>query len=261
MKTLITAVLMALVLAPTASFAQSAFDGTWKIDTSKVQAPDKPYTVVLKDGMYDCTTCKPAVHIKADGAFHQIKGNPGTDELSITVVDDHTTKGVARNHGKAVGGDTTTISPDGMTKTVDFTSSRQDNTVTGSYTATRVAKGPAGSHATSGSWRIQKYSNMSDNALTTTYKVQGDVLHMENGTGESFSAKMDGSDAPMTGSDYTTSVAVTKMGPNSLRMVDKYQGKPVNESTVTVSADGKAMHIVSRNLKRNTTMRLVADKQ
>ncbi len=181
------------------------------------------------------------------------------------MVDDHTTKSVARNHGKAVGGDNTTISPDGKTKTVDFTDNHQDNhqdnKVTGSYTATRVAKGPAGSHATSGSWRIQKYSNMSDNLLTTTYKVQGDVLHMQNGTGESFSAKMDGSDAPMTGSDTTTSVSVTKTGPNSLRMVDKYQGKPTNESTVTVSADGMAMQIVSQNLKRDTTMRFVADKQ
>ena len=54
-------------LLPVLAMAQSAFDGTWKVDLSKVQMPKKPDVLVLKDGVYQCKTCVPAMTVKADG--------------------------------------------------------------------------------------------------------------------------------------------------------------------------------------------------
>ena len=77
---------------------------------------------------------------------------------------------------------------------------------------TRVAKGPAGSKAISGSWRILKFEALSDNAITWTYKVSGDELAMTNPTGQSYNAKLNGTEAPFKGDLGTTSVAVKMRG-------------------------------------------------
>ncbi len=261
MKNLIAVTVLALLLAPTAVLAQSAFDGTWKIDPAKVQAPEKPVTFVLKDGVYSCITCTPPYSIRADGRFHPVKGHPGFDSASATIVNDRTVRYARQKDGKLVTERTTSVSPDGRTLSNQFTNMTPTGPVTGTVIARRVGKVPAGAHPVSGSWRTQKYSNVSDNILTTTYKVDGNTLHMRDGTGESFDAPMDGSDAPFHGSDTTTSVAVTRAGPRELHLVYKYEGKPVSKETDTLSIDGRTMHIVSHDLRGDTTMRLVASKQ
>lgn len=261
MKTLIAATVLALLVAPAAVLAQSAFDGTWKIDTSKVQAPRKPFTNVLENGVYRCASCTPPYSVKADGQFHPVKGDPDFDMEAIHIVDARTVRYTDKKDGKVSAKGTVTVSPDGRTLTQDFTEIHAGGSVTGTLTAMRVGKAPAGAHATSGSWRIQGYSDVSDNLLTTHLRVDGNTLQMHRGDGESFDAPMDGRDAPYQGSDTITSVAVTKAGPRELKLLFKYQGKPVSRQTMTVSPDGQVMHVVSHNLKRDTTMRYVADKQ
>ena len=46
--------LFVLLLIPVLGWAQSPFDGTWKIDLSKAKFPKKPDEYLLKDGMYEC---------------------------------------------------------------------------------------------------------------------------------------------------------------------------------------------------------------
>lgn len=261
MKNLIAATALMLLAAPTAVLAQSAFDGTWKIDTAKVQASAKPFTSVLKNGVYSCETCVPPYGFKADGKFHPVKGHPDFDMEAVDVVNARTLRYTDKKDGKLVGNGTVTVSADGKTLSQDFTEITTGGPISGKTTAVRVARAPAGAHATSSSWRTQGYSDVSDKLLINTYRVDGNTLHMSKGTGESFDATMDGSDAPFHGSDSLTSIAVTRIGPRELRMVGKYQGKPVSRQTLTVSPDGRTMHIVSHNLRNDTTMRFVADKQ
>src|SRR3546814_5681900 len=52
--------------------------------------------------------------------------------------------------------------------------------------------------------------SISDNALTRSYKVDGNMFSMNSPTGESYSAKMDGSEAPYNGDPGTTTVSVKK---------------------------------------------------
>jgi hypothetical protein len=58
-------------------------------------------------------------------------------------------------------------SPDSRAHVLEFTDSSDTNAapVTGKGTSVRVAPGPAGSHATSGSWRTSKMDSISDTSF------------------------------------------------------------------------------------------------
>ena len=58
---------LAVLWMPMLAAAQSAFDGTWKVDMNKVDFPKKPDVFLLQDGMYECKTCTPPYKVKADG--------------------------------------------------------------------------------------------------------------------------------------------------------------------------------------------------
>src|SRR5271168_349654 len=234
MKKLFFLVAFPALLLPMPAEAQSLFDGTWKIDMNKVDFSKKPDVFLLQDGMYDCKTCTPPYKIKADGTDQAVSGHPYYDTIAIKVVNDHSIEETDKKNGKVVGTSTSTVSPDG--NTVMFTFSDSSNTnggppVTGKGEATRVAKGPAGSNAISGSWRTTKIEGLSDNATVWTYKVNGDEITMTNPTGQTYTAKLDGSDAPMKGDPGVSSVSVKMIGKNTLEETDKRDGKVVSVFT------------------------------
>ena len=263
MKKLLVTGMLAALLVPVCAIAQSAFDGTWKIDLNKVHMPKKPDVYLLRNGTYDCKTCAPPISVKADGTDQKVTGHPYHDMVAIKVVDAHTIQETDKKAGKVVGTSTTTVAADGKTATFEFTDSSDSNTapVTGKGTLTRVDKGPVGSHAISGSWRIASYADVSDNGLSFTYKVDGDKLSMTTPTGQSYSAKMDGTDSPFNGDPGTTSVSVKKTGKNVFVETDKRNGKVISVSTVTVAADGKSMTIGFSDTLRGMTSSYVATKQ
>jgi hypothetical protein len=65
MKKPFFAALPALLLMPKLATAQNAFDGTWKMDTSKFDFPKKPDVLLLQDGIYACKSCTPPYNVKA----------------------------------------------------------------------------------------------------------------------------------------------------------------------------------------------------
>jgi hypothetical protein len=261
-KLLLTGLLVAL-LAPAYAVAQSAFDGTWKIDVNKAQMPKKPDVYLLQNGTYKCKTCVPPISVKADGQDQAVSGHPYYDTIAVKVMDDHTIQTTDKKAGKVVATSTMAVAPGGKTATFDFTDSSNTNAapVTGKGTMTRVAKGPAGANAISGSWRTTSYENVSDNGLMFTYKMVGDSLSMTSPTGQSYDAKMDGTDAPYHGDPGITNVSLKKLGKNTVQETDKRDGKVVSIAKITVAPDGKSMHIAVNDKLHDTTMSFVAAKQ
>jgi hypothetical protein len=251
------------VLGATPAFAQSAFDGTWKADVSSAQMPKKPDVFLLKGGMYSCTSCVPAIKIKADGTDQPVTGHPYFDTESVKVVDDHTVQMTRKKGAKVVGTTTDTVAADGKTMTFEYSDSSNTNAapVTGKGTDTRVGAMPAGAHAMSGSWRTTSFASVSDNGLTVTYKVDGNTLTMTSPTGQKYTAKMDGTDTPMSGDPGITMVSVKKMGANKVQETDKRGSKVVSVADMTVSADGKKMHVVVQDKERGTSMSYDQNKQ
>lgn len=256
-------VFLMFLLLPALAAAQSAFDGTWKFDLKTAQFPEKPDIFLLQDGMYHCKTCVPAIDVKADGADQKVSGHPYFDTASIKVVDDRTIEETDKKNGKVVATSKTWVSPDGNTLTFEFSDSSNTNAapVTGKGQETRVAKGPAGAHAISGSWRVSKFDTLSENGLLVTFKVSGDSLTMTNPTGQSYTAKLDGTEAPYKGDPGTTSVSVKKTGPNSIEETDKRDGKVITITHMIVSADGKSITFDVEDKLHGTTAKYVAQKQ
>jgi hypothetical protein len=153
-------------------------------------------------------------------------------------------------------------SADGKTAKFEFSDSRATNAapVTGKGELTRVATGPAGSHAISGSWRTTKMDTVSDNGLTYTYKVDGGVLKMSTPTGQSYAARMDGAEAPYKGDPGTTSVSIKSIDKNTIEETDKRDGKVIGIARSTVSSDGKTMTISVNDTLHGSTSEFTAKK-
>src|ERR1039458_8666603 len=97
---------------PVLAMAQSAFDGTWKIDMNKVDFPKKPDIFLLQGGMYTCKTCAPPYTIKADGTGQSVSGHPYFDSVAIKVVNDHEIQETDKKSGQVVETSTSTVKPD-----------------------------------------------------------------------------------------------------------------------------------------------------
>lgn len=263
MKKLLMIGLLMSFLMPVLAMAQNAFDGTWKIDLNKAQLSKKPDVFLLQDGMYHCKTCVPPIDVKADGQDQKITGHPYYDSVAIKVVDDRTIEETDKKSGKTVVTSKTTVSADGKTANFEFSDSSATNAapVTGKGESTRVAKGPMGSHAISGSWRTTKLENFSENGITITYKVEGDSLTMNTQTGQSYTAKLDGTEAPYKGDPGTSSVSVKRLGKNTIEETDKRDGKVITVLHMTVAPSGKTMTVAVNDKLHGTTSQFVVEKQ
>jgi hypothetical protein len=251
------------LLAASGAHAESAFDGTWKGDVGSAQMPAKPDSYLLSGGSYSCKTCTPPFTIKADGTDQPVSGHPYFDTEAVKVVDEHTVQFTDKKNGKVVTTSTVTITPDDKTATFEFSDSSASSgaPVTGKGTQTRVAAGPKGAHAISGSWRTTKFASMSDNGLTVNFKVNGNSLTMTSPTGQSYTAKLDGMEAPMKGDPGVTTVSVKKLSDNKIEETDKRGAKTIAVVDMTVEADGKTMDMAYHNKLRGTTTRYKAMKQ
>jgi len=254
--------LLMLLVMPVLAMGQNPFEGTWKADPSTIQYPDKPDMYLLQKGMYECKSCVPPINIKADGTDQKVTGHPYYDTMSVKVIDDHNIETASKKDGKVVGTEKDSISSDGETLTAQWSYSGNPagGTQSGSYIAKRVAKGPAGANLISGSWRTQKEEDPAA-VLTWTYSLKGDELTMTNQTGQSYTAKLGGSDAPYRGDPGTTSVSVKMLGKDTLEETDKRDGKVIGIGKMTVLADGKTAKIVFEDKLHGTTTKLEAKKQ
>ena len=112
--------------------------------------------------------------------------------------------------------------------------------------ATAVAQAP---DPLLGTWKLNAAKSKAPYASgTTVFEATGDTL---KGTVDlvgtdgtkyhwTFSAKYDGKDHPATGSSpFGDTLAITRVNPNTVRIVSKLAGKPTIVQTIVVAADGK----------------------
>lgn len=243
---------------------QSALNGTWKIDLKQVGWSEKPDIFLLAGGTYECKTCTPPIKVKADGSDQPVSGHPYYNTVAIEVVNDHELKETDKKNGQVVATSTASVSADGNSLSFEFSDSSNTNggpPVTGKGMETRVAKGPAGSHAVSGSWRMSSMDNISDNGTAYTFQLNGDELTMTTPTGQSYKAKLDGTDSPVKGDPGVTSVSVRMIGKNTLEETYKRNGKPITVIKTVIDADGKTAHIVAVDKQQNRTTEYTSTKQ
>jgi hypothetical protein len=253
---------LALVLAvASASFAQSPFDGTWKDNLDQSKFSPKPLEYSLSNGAYDCISCAPKIHVKADGSDQAVTGQ-AYDTLAVKEVDAHTVQLVAKKNGKTSWEQTRTVSKDGKTETIKTTSYPPNSTspITSEAILEREGKAPGGANAISGSWKIKKVSE-SENGLLYTYKGSGEELSMSNSGGASWTAKLDGNWYPMKGSYSVDTVSLKRINDHEIEVSYKRGDKLLEVEKMTVSPDGKTMTTVAEDKQTGRISTIVSTKQ
>jgi len=261
MKKLVFLCAFAGFLLPFATLAQSKLDGTWKLDTNQVHDP-KPLVILIRDGMLEQDESFTGLPIKIDGEFHPVSGDPRVDAVALKIVDARHLEINSQKNGRLVEMVHIELSADGNTTTETFSDSTTSPTpVTGKEIFTRVAAAPPGSEAFSGSWRLDKLEGMSDNGITFTFKAEGDSVRMASPTGQSYTAKLDGTEAPFHGDPGITVVSLKRSGPNTYEETDKLGDKVISVSRMIVSGDGTTMSVETHDLRTDRTFKFVAVKQ
>jgi hypothetical protein len=248
MRTAVSTVMM-LMLACVAAAAASGsspiapgFEGTWRPDPQLPSANRKAETVQLVGGFYDCRGCDPPYKIKADGRDQSVPGNALYDTMSITTVDPHTVKGIAKKGGNAVGEVLITVSPDGETKTEKtLLTGVAPKAVEVTSRYRRVAEGAPGSHPVSGAWQLID-TDVTNHAEDTTFKLDGGKLTMTDQMGGSYAVKLDGTPAPFNGNPQYNTVSIKIINNKTLEESDSKDGKVMQVRRWSLGADNNSLH-------------------
>ena len=250
-----------LLLAPAVVFAgSSAFDGTWKTKPDSMRTTGKPTMVQLVNGEYTCSSCDPPYTVKADGQFHETKGNPYHDAVSVKVLSPTSIEIMSRLGGKVVGEETEEVSADGATSSTKFTDHTGTKAATGSGTAKRVAAGPPGSHAVSGSWQQEAFNGGNEALLTVTYAMTADGFSM-HWNGQTYDAKFDGKEYPVVGDPSHTTVTLKRIDAHTVLESDHRLGKVTDEVRLAVAADGKTITGEDKDLAHGQTTTYTLERQ
>ncbi len=263
MKSLVRAATLLIAFTPAAVMAQSAFDGTWKTDLKTVKVEVKPMILTVREGFFQCKTCLIKAVVKADGSDQRIIGNPYADTISAKVVDKNTVETVTKKNGKEAGWIKRVAAADGKTMTIEYKTMplAGGEVATGKTVYKRIDKEPPGTHALTGTWQIAKFDSYSDSAVTVSYHSHKDFMNWSSPTGESYSAKMDGSDATMKGDSGVTTIAVKMSAPNVLEETSKFRGEVVGTSKMTVDATGKTATVEWTDKRAESSGSFVMVKQ
>ncbi|MEG3160241.1 hypothetical protein U1763_06980 [Sphingomonas sp. LB2R24] len=255
---------IALMLATTSpAYAKDVFTGTWKGDIKESELSTKPSVALIENGFYTCSTCIPVVKIAADGALHPVTGHAYYDAMSVTVVDPATVKYATSKAGKPMSDATATLSADNSSISTVFNDTSAPNgiPITGTTISERVAAGPSGSHAASGSWLQTNQTQVSDSGLVFTFAKTGKVVTYSTPTGTSYVATTGGPSVAVVGDAGWTTVSLRQSDLNTLHETDYLDGKVIGKYVMTISPDGKKMTMDVNDIKYGKTSTLIAYRQ
>lgn len=252
--------LAALLLVPAAALAGSGFDGTWKTKPDSMQTTGKPDVFQIVNGEFTCPSCDPPFTVKADGKYHETKGSPYHDAVAVKVLNPTSIEVSNRLAGKVTFEYTVEVSADGAKLSGKFTDHTGAKAATGSYTEKRVAAGPPGSHATSGSWQQNALTGGNEALLTITYAMTAEGFSM-HWNGQSYDAKFDGKEYPVAGDPSHMTVTLKRVDAHTVLETDHRQGKVTDEIRLAVAPDGKTMSGEDKDLAHGQTTTYMLEKQ
>jgi hypothetical protein len=238
----------------------SVLNGVWEADLATVKYEGKPDEFLLQGGTYKCNTCIPPLTVAADGQFHAVADRPYYDSMSVKVVDDRTVEFHRRKGDREVGHNTLQVSADGNVLTNKFhDATTPGSEYDGASTLRRAGAAPAGAHAVSGQWTLDKVGDYTPEALRTTYKVDGNTV-TSSIQGQSYTAEIGGPAVAVQNDPGKTTVAVTRDGAG-LKETYTRDGKQVGISTIVPSADGKSAAITSSDPRDGSKVTWTANKR
>ena len=238
----------ALTLAAAPAHAASPFDGRW-VDDLKTQMADQPTDVYLvADGTYRCDSCSPPRAYPDDGKPRPVPGDTYAISESVAITGPRTI--VTRTVGPDMIRETTmTVAPDDRTATyiaLDQWPNLKDRLRT-EYLAKRTAPTPPGAHPVSGSWLGVAYVEVPEAYRSVELKDTARQFSRYNFRHGHYTATYGGPPVPLQGVDGGYTVTVARPDDRTRVETILLAGKPVNERTYRLSADGQSMETTVRD--------------
>jgi hypothetical protein len=254
-----TLCLFALLGTGSLAAAANPFDGIWKLDQQKSHLTGDTMTFAdAGSGTIKFSALGMSYTFKTDGKeYPALFGNTAAWKQVDKSTWEET---IYKKSGTVLSTDTLKLSADGRTLTVESKGTKPSGE---SFDNTSIYQRMSGQGRLVGTWKSKAVKISSP--ATLKFKTSG-----ENGMTLNIpdfkatcEAKFDGKDYPATGPTVPDglTLALTRTGPHSFRMVQKLKGKPLFTDRFTVSADGKSMTDLSRPVAVNEPATLVYEKQ
>jgi hypothetical protein len=255
--------LAALTLSAAPAAARSVFDGSWKVDTSSLDFPKAPEVILLDRGIYMSGPVDAPSHVRADGRFHTEAGGDYIDAVSITVIDRHHLREVARLHGKIVYITDYAISADSRTltsRTSDL-GKPDGKPVISETIRRRVGRAARGAHAISGHWQKVKITVQSTSYLTWQLRLEGHRFSNRSSNGRGYDAIVGGPPVAVAGDGAHSLASVTMPNRHTVVQSLSLDGVVGSVMTMVVSPDGKRMKATARAETQGTTTSFMLYRQ
>lgn len=253
--------LLALALViPTVALASTAFDGSWMPKPDSAKVSNKPDVYALANGTFSCSSCVPSYSIPADGMDQPVTGHDYADHIAVKVISNSSIEITAKLAGKTMNDIVFTLSADGSRLNSSYTNNWGDKPVTGTGSEKRIAAAPAGSHAISGSWLMDKLTLAPDAGQLVVIKGTGDGIQV-SWNGQMIDAKFDGKRYAWSNDPGKTMSTFKKVSDTEIKEVDHRAGKITDVLLMTVSADGKTLTQVDWDKQRGDKTSVAFEKQ
>jgi len=222
--------------ACSAAWADSPFDGTWQLNATKSQlAGDTMSFDDAGGGTWKYTDSDQSYSFKPDGSSFTTP--MGIERTFQKTGEGYTTTN--KKKGLLISTGTWKLSGDGNTLVVESKGTKPNgDTFDNMTTYVRTAPGTG----LIGSWKSTKVKLSNPNSLTV--QSNGDEVTLAiSAVKATCHAKWDGKDYPATGPTVPDglTLAVSKSGPNSFKLVEKSKGKVIAIIHYHLAADGKSM--------------------
>jgi hypothetical protein len=247
-----------LVATSTAFAADNPWVGKWKMDPAQSKLTgDTIHFASAADGEVTYTEEGHPSKFKVDGQPYKTWDG---SEATWKKVDDNTFQQHLKRNDIDLATNTWTISQDGKTLKVESKGKTLDGT---SFDDTSEFARVSGTKGLLGGWKSTK-THISDPEVWNITEKGANELQWEipaiKGT---LDATLDGKDHAPVGPTVPKglTIAVTRVSPRVLKVTSKMNGEVTDQSTMTISPDGKKIVDVSTPVKTKETTTVVWVKQ
>jgi hypothetical protein len=240
------------------AFAESPFDGTWKLNTSKSHlAGDTMSYADAGSGMLKYTDSDQTYTFKPDGSSFTTP--MGTDRTFLKTGDNSYTA-TSKKGGLLLRTTTIKVSSDGKTLMVESKGTKPNgDNFDDTFTYIRTSPGTG----LIGGWKSTEVKLSSPNSLTIQTDGTDGVTTTLSAIKATCQAKWNGKDFPATGPTVPDglTLALSKTGPSSFKLVQKVKGKVIVIARYQLASDGTTMTMKGTNGLGKEPFTEVFDKQ
>jgi hypothetical protein len=238
--------------------ADLPYAGKWKMDPAKSDLGQITVTFAdLGSGEMQFTMDGQSYKFKTDGKeYPALMGQTAVWKQ----VDANTWETVDKLKGKTISNDTTKLSADGKTLTYSSTMIKPEG---GTVEETMVFERISGGQGLAGKWKTRNFKTSSPETLELAASGADGLKLTVPEMQMTCDSKFDGKDYPCAGATLAQgwTMSAKKNGPRSVEIVDKLNGKPLYQVTMTVSQDGKTLTETGNAVGVPEKFKVVYDRQ